>query len=387
MVEIGYKLASEEHGPLDLVCNARQAEDASFAFAMISDHCHPWTARQGQSPFVWSVIGGISQATADLRLVTGVTCPTIRIHPGIIAQAAATAAAMMPERFILGLGSGENLNEHVFGDPWPPAPIRIEMLEEAVEVIRILWKGGMQDHYGSFYTLENAQVFSLPEELPPIYIASEGPISASLAARVGDGFINPGSNAEENLIIFRNSGGGDKPAIYRDSGLLGRERGDRADDRLRAMAHRSKQRGTQQGPSHTDTLRAGGEDGDAGGCGGARRLRARSGGPHQKDRGEYREGVRSRLHPPDRAAAAGVHGVLPEGGSAAFHGVRALQEGLGRCKSGRATEGGRSQYLQVVRNYTSKRCKTRYSGPWEYRHGGWGQGRGGVPPSPATPRT
>jgi G6PDH family F420-dependent oxidoreductase len=212
MVEIGYKLASEEHEPLDLVCYARQAEDAGFTFAMISDHYHPWTNQQGQSPFVWGVLGGISQVTAALRLVTGVTCPTIRTHPGIIAQAAATAAMMMPGRFALGLGSGENLNEHVFGDPWPAAPIRIEMLEEAVEVIRLLWKGGMQDHYGSFYTLENAQIFSLPDELPPIYIASEGPISASLAGRAGDGFINPGSDAEKNLIVFRDSGGGDKPA-------------------------------------------------------------------------------------------------------------------------------------------------------------------------------
>ncbi|WP_332450680.1 TIGR03557 family F420-dependent LLM class oxidoreductase [Methanoculleus sp.] len=212
MVEIGYKLASEEHGALDLVCYARQAEDAGFTFAMISDHYHPWTNQQGQSPFVWGVLGGISQVTADLHLVTGVTCPTIRTHPGIIAQAAATAASMMPGRFSLGLGSGENLNEHVFGDPWPAAPIRIEMLEEAIEVIRLLWKGGMQDHYGSFYTLENAQIFTLPDELPPIYIASEGPISASLAGRAGDGFINPGTNAEENLIIFRDSGGGDKPA-------------------------------------------------------------------------------------------------------------------------------------------------------------------------------
>lgn len=212
MVEIGYKLACEEHGPRELVCNARQAEDAGFAFAMISDHYHPWTSTQGQSPFVWGVIGGISQVTATLPLVTGVTCPTVRIHPGIIAQAAATAAMMMPGRFALGLGSGESLNEHIFGDPWPAAPIRIEMLEEAVEVIRLLWKGGMQDYYGAFYTLENAQVFSLPEELPPIYIASEGPISASMAARVGGGFINAGSDAEKNLIIFRDSGGGDKPA-------------------------------------------------------------------------------------------------------------------------------------------------------------------------------
>ncbi|NLM29619.1 MAG: TIGR03557 family F420-dependent LLM class oxidoreductase [Methanomicrobiales archaeon] len=212
MVEIGYKLSSEEHAPLDLVSYARQAEDAGFTFAMISDHYHPWTTRQGESPFVWAVIGGISQVTADLRLLTGVTCPTFRIHPGIIAQAAATAGAMMPGRFILGLGSGEYLNEHIFGDRWPAAPIRIEMLEEAVEIIRTLWKGGVQDYYGFFYTLENAEIFSLPEPLPPIYIASEGPISASLAARVGDGFINGGTDAEKSLIVFRGSGGGDKPA-------------------------------------------------------------------------------------------------------------------------------------------------------------------------------
>ncbi len=212
MVEIGYKLSSEEHAPLDLVSYARQAEDAGFTFAMISDHYHPWTTRQGESPFVWAVIGGISQVTADLRLLTGVTCPTFRIHPGIIAQAAATASAMMPGRFILGLGSGEYLNEHIFGDRWPAAPIRIEMLEEAVEIIRTLWKGGVQDYYGFFYTLENAEIFSLPETLPPIYIASEGPISASLAARVGEGFINGGTDAEKSLVVFRGSGGGDKPA-------------------------------------------------------------------------------------------------------------------------------------------------------------------------------
>ncbi|HQD25622.1 MULTISPECIES: TIGR03557 family F420-dependent LLM class oxidoreductase [Methanoculleus] len=212
MVEIGYKLACEEHGPQDLVCNARMAEESGFTFAMISDHYHPWTNRQGESPFVWGVLGGISQVTADLQLITGVTCPTMRIHPGIIAQAAATAGTMMPGRFILGLGSGENLNEHIFNSYWPPARVRIEMLEEAVEVIRTLWKGGMQSYYGTFYTLENAQIFTLPEQLPPIYIASEGPISASMAARVGDGFINPGTNAEETLIVFRDSGGADKPA-------------------------------------------------------------------------------------------------------------------------------------------------------------------------------
>ncbi len=212
MVEIGYKLASEEHGPLDLVCYARQAEDAGFSFAMISDHYHPWIGREGQSPFVWCTIGGISQVTAEMRIMTGVTCPTMRIHPAIIAQAAATAATMMPGRFVLGVGSGENLNEHILGDRWPPAPVRIEMLEEAVDVIRTLWKGGMQDYYGYFYTLENARIYTLPEEIPPIYIAAEGPISASAAGRIGDGFINAGTEAEKSLLAFRRSGGDGKPA-------------------------------------------------------------------------------------------------------------------------------------------------------------------------------
>src|SRR3954467_20339 len=141
-MELGYALSSEEHGPNDLIRNARAAEDAGFTFALISDHYHPWVDAQGQSPFVWSVIGGIAQATDRLRLGTGVTCPTIRIHPAIIAQAAATSAVMMEGRFFLGVGSGENLNEHVLGDRWPPADVRPEMLEEAVEVMRLLWEGG-----------------------------------------------------------------------------------------------------------------------------------------------------------------------------------------------------------------------------------------------------
>src|ERR687883_667463 len=144
MPEIGYALSAEEHSPNDLVRHARLAEEAGFTYALISDHYHPWTDSQGHSPFVWSVIGGIAQATERIRLGTGVTCPTIRIHPAIIAHAAATSAAMMPGRFFLGVGTGENLNEHVLGDRWPPVDVRREMLEEAVEVIRLLWQGGSQ---------------------------------------------------------------------------------------------------------------------------------------------------------------------------------------------------------------------------------------------------
>src|SRR3982750_4561740 len=132
MLEIGYSLSSEEHMPDDLIHYAHRAEESGFSFALISDHFPPWTNKQGQSPFVWSVIGGISQVTEKLRLGTGVTCPTFRIHPAIIAQAAATSAAMMPGRFFLGVGTGENLNEHVLGAKWPSPDERLEMLDEAV---------------------------------------------------------------------------------------------------------------------------------------------------------------------------------------------------------------------------------------------------------------
>jgi G6PDH family F420-dependent oxidoreductase len=174
MAELGYKLSSEEHGPRDLVRYAQRAEQAGFSFAMISDHYHPWIDRQGHSPFVWSVLGGIAQATERLRVGTGVTCPTIRIHPAIIAQASATTTSMLPGRFMLGLGSGENLNEHILGDAWPAANIRQEMLEEAIEVIHLLWQGDYQNHDGSYYTVQNARLYTLPDQPPPILVAASG---------------------------------------------------------------------------------------------------------------------------------------------------------------------------------------------------------------------
>ena len=179
MVEIGFKLASEVFGPQELINYAKHAEEAGFDFAAISDHYHPWLSQQGNSPFVWSTLGGISQVTENLDIMTGVTCPTIRQHPALVAQAAATIATLMPKRFILGVGSGENLNEHIYGDHWPPAPIRIEMLAEAVDVIRTLWQGGMQDYDGYYYHVENAQIYTLPEELPSIFMAADGPIAAT----------------------------------------------------------------------------------------------------------------------------------------------------------------------------------------------------------------
>jgi coenzyme F420-dependent glucose-6-phosphate dehydrogenase len=160
---VGYALSSEEHGPRDLVRNARRAEEAGFSFALISDHYHPWIERHPHSPFVWGVLGAIAEATDRLVVGTGVTCPTTRIHPAIIAQAAATAADLMPGRFFLGVGTGENLNEHILGDAWPEWDVRAEMLEEAVEVIRALWSGEVVSRRGGYFRVQNAQLYSLPE--------------------------------------------------------------------------------------------------------------------------------------------------------------------------------------------------------------------------------
>ena len=206
MIELGYALSSEEHSPPDLVRFAQRAEESGFGFALISDHYHPWTDRQGHSAFVWDVIGAISQCTEKLVLGTGVTCPMIRIHPAIIAQAAATAATLMPGRFFLGVGSGENLNEHILGDKWPPADTRIEMLEEAVEVMRLLWEGGLKSHEGDYYVVENARIYDLPGEPVPVLVAASGKQAAQLAGRIGDGFI--GTSARKEIVQAFESGGG-----------------------------------------------------------------------------------------------------------------------------------------------------------------------------------
>jgi coenzyme F420-dependent glucose-6-phosphate dehydrogenase len=210
VTEIGYTLSSEEQGPRDLVHLASRAEEVGFSFAMISDHFHPWIDRQGHSPFVWGVLGGIAERTDRLRIGTGVTCPLIRIHPAIVAHAAATAAVMLDGRFMLGLGTGENLNEHVLGDRWPSADERLEMLEEAVEVIRLLWEGGPQTHRGRHYRVENARIYDLPASSPPILIAAKGERAGTLAGRIGDGLV--GVAPEEDLIrTFERAGGQGKP--------------------------------------------------------------------------------------------------------------------------------------------------------------------------------
>lgn len=195
-LHLGFALSSEEHRPRDLVRYARLAEDAGFDFAMVSDHFHPWIDRQGQSPFVWSVLGGIAEATERITVGTGVTALGPRIHPAILAQAAATTADMLPGRFWFGVGTGENLNEHILGDPWPEYEQRAAMLEEAIEVIRRLWAGDLVSFHGEFFDVVRARIYTLPEELPPIMIAAGGPESAELAGRIGEGLITTSPDRE-----------------------------------------------------------------------------------------------------------------------------------------------------------------------------------------------
>ncbi|HEY3941673.1 MAG TPA: TIGR03557 family F420-dependent LLM class oxidoreductase [Acidimicrobiales bacterium] len=205
MAHYGYFLSSEELSPGAMVEAARYAETVGIDSLFVSDHFHPWLESQGQSPFVWSVLGAIAASTSQ-RLMTGVTCPTVRIHPAIVAQAAATTQLLAAGRFRLGAGSGENLNEHILGTRWPPAETRLEMLDEAIGVIRRLFGGGYVTHHGPHYTVENARIFSLPDVAPPILVSGFGPDATALAARIGDGYVNTSPDAEL-LAQYRRAGG------------------------------------------------------------------------------------------------------------------------------------------------------------------------------------
>src|SRR4051812_22109932 len=213
MASIGYFLSCEQYGPRELVAQARAAGRAGFERLWISDHFHPWNDEQGQSPFVWSVIGALSEAVA-LPVTTAVTCPTMRIHPAVIAQAAATAAVQLDGRFTLGVGSGEALNEHVLGDNWPSPGVRLAMLEEAVELIRLLHRGpeggAMISHHGEYYEAQEARISPRPEQPVPIYVSGFGPQATELAGRIGDGYC-PVEPDADLVATFRRSGGGDKP--------------------------------------------------------------------------------------------------------------------------------------------------------------------------------
>jgi coenzyme F420-dependent glucose-6-phosphate dehydrogenase len=210
MVAIGYTLSSEEHGPGDLLLYGRIAEETGFDFLTISDHFHPWVSRQGHSPFVWSVLGGLAVKTERVPIMTGVTCPTMRVHPAVMAQAAATTASLLPDRFVFGLGTGENLNEHVVGLGWPHPQERLDMLEEAIFLMRRLWSGELVSEWTDHYTVDRARIYTLPEAPPPVAVAASAPAAAELAGRAGDALISTAPQ-EELLEAFRNEGGEGKP--------------------------------------------------------------------------------------------------------------------------------------------------------------------------------
>ncbi|MFD9003320.1 TIGR03557 family F420-dependent LLM class oxidoreductase [Streptomyces sp. NPDC059582] len=211
MTTYGYFLSCEEFTPAELLSQARAAEQAGFEALAISDHFHPWNDEQGQSSFVWSMIGALSQVSS-LPVTTLVTCPLMRMHPAVNAQAAATAAVLTGGRFRFGLGTGEALNEHILGDAWPEASRRMEMLEEAVQVMRRLFTGEQTTHRGTHYTVQNARLYTVPDEPPPLYVSGFGPQAATLAGRIGDGFVTMSPDADL-VEQFRRAGGGQKPVV------------------------------------------------------------------------------------------------------------------------------------------------------------------------------
>ena len=208
-MRFGYFLSCEEFAPAQLLAQARLAEESGFEALWISDHYHPWNDEQGQSPFVWSVIGALLQVSR-LPVTTAVTCPTVRTHPALIAQAAATSAVLHDGRFRLGVGTGEALNEHILGDAWPATAVRLEMLEEAVEVMRALWQGDFVSHRGRHYTVANARIYTLPEQPPPVYVSAFGPKALEVAGRIGDGYIATMPDADM-VQDFRDRAGPGKP--------------------------------------------------------------------------------------------------------------------------------------------------------------------------------
>lgn len=206
MVKLGYKLMTEEHGPTDLVRNAERAEQAGFDFAAISDHYFPWLAEQGHAPFAWSVLGAIAQATERLGLMTAVTCPIMRYHPAIIAQAAATMSLLAEGRFTLGVGAGERLNEHVVGEGWPGVAERHERLAEALDIIQGLLAGELMTSRGRYFQVDHARLFDRPMRKPPVIMAAGGPHAAHLAAEKADGLIV--TEPEQELVkAFTRAGG------------------------------------------------------------------------------------------------------------------------------------------------------------------------------------
>jgi len=196
LAHVGYAAMLEQFGPIEVTEYTVAAEAAGFRGVMAADHFQPWVPAQGQAPFVWNVLTAMGERTRG-DLGPGVTCPSFRFHPAIVAQASATLAAMYPGRHWLGLGSGEALNEHVTAGYWPEAPERLERMWEAVELIGKLFTGKDVKHSGTYYKMETVRLWTMPQTPPPIYIATAGPLTARKAGRLADGIITPGAPAEK----------------------------------------------------------------------------------------------------------------------------------------------------------------------------------------------
>jgi G6PDH family F420-dependent oxidoreductase len=231
MVKLGYKLMTEEHGPADLVRNAKWAEQAGFDFAAISDHYFPWLEEQGHAPFAWSVLGAVAEATEHLGLMTSVTCPIMRYHPAIIAQAAATMGLLADGRFTLGLGAGERLNEHVVGAGWPGVAERHERLAEALDIIQGPLSGKLTTYRGQHFQLDHARLFDRPKRKPPVIVAAGGPDAGQLAGEKADGLIV--TEPEKELIKAFTAGGGKGPRYAEVAMCCGAD-----EDKARKTAHR-----------------------------------------------------------------------------------------------------------------------------------------------------
>src|SRR4051794_19806130 len=209
MTEIGYFLSSEEHGPLELLDQARLAEQHGFTSLWISDHYHPWLDEQDSSPFVWGVIGSIAAGTRGMQVTTAVTCPIMRIHPAIVAQAAATASLQLEGRFRLGVGTGEALNEHVLGDRWPSTDERLERLREAVEIMRQLWTGDPVSFRGEHFVVDRARLYSRPADTIRVPVSAFGPKALDVAIEIGDGFMTASPDGDSRQRYA--TGGGKGP--------------------------------------------------------------------------------------------------------------------------------------------------------------------------------
>ncbi len=212
MASFGYTVMGEQAGPKQLVADAVRAEEAGFDFIAASDHYNPWLPEQGHAPYTWAVLGAIAQATDHIELMTYVTCPTMRYHPAVVAQKAATLQLLSDGRFTLGLGAGENLNEHVIGQDWPPVDVRHEMLEEALDIIRGLFAGETVTYRGQHLDAEAARLWDRPASPPPIGVAVSGPRSCALAGAKADAMIAVAPEVDLGEQ-FDAAGGAGKPRI------------------------------------------------------------------------------------------------------------------------------------------------------------------------------